>query len=454
MISRALFALQSAFRYVKEHPQILFVLILIFFIPLLFLYSGQQFLDVGKENQDRIQKERIGLMQDTFASILYSNNFKTQKVQKEIERITNANPDLLDFRVVKAEGKDMRIIAASSPELIDTNDQYVDLYRNAAVRLDESLIFEVRTNEGRTWLTYRALENESGDLYFIYTKVSLTAVDSLFKRTERQALYSLGFIYLFILALAYWHIKLTDYRFMYLKVQKANEMKDLFTNMIAHELRAPLTAIRGYASMIDESTQDPEQQKYARRIKDSSERLLSIVNDLLDVARIQSGKLSVENEVFDVSEVVMTVTDELHISAQEKNIKLSHSGAIDTHLIEGDRKRLHQALTNLVSNAIKYTQDGAIEITIEEKVTTVEIRVKDTGMGISAEDQKKLFAPFFRVKNDDVSKITGTGLGMWITKQLIELMGAKIGVESIKGVGTHVVVKLKKQVKDHGKWST
>jgi signal transduction histidine kinase len=97
-----------------------------------------------------------------------------------------------------------------------------------------------------------------------------------------------------------------------------------------------------------------------------------------------------------------------------------------------------------VSNAIKYTQNGAIELSIEEKSAYIEVRVKDTGMGISAEDQKKLFAPFFRVANEDVSKITGTGLGMWITKQLIELMGATIGVESIKGVGTHIVISIPK----------
>jgi two-component system sensor histidine kinase EvgS len=83
-------------------------------------------------------------------------------------------------------------------------------------------------------------------------------------------------------------------------------------------------------------------------------------------------------------------------------------------------------------------------VAIEEKPRAFEIRIKDTGMGISAEEQKNLFAPFYRVESNDVSKITGTGLGMWITKELIELMGAKIGVESIKGVGTHVVVTIKK----------
>jgi two-component system sensor histidine kinase EvgS len=146
----------------------------------------------------------------------------------------------------------------------------------------------------------------------------------------------------------------------------------------------------------------------------------------------------------DLSQTILEVIEELRVSADEKGITLSTSGAASPHRILADGKRLHQALTNLVSNAIKYTQHGGIEVALEEKPAAVEIRVKDSGMGISAEDQKQLFAPFFRVANDDVSKITGTGLGMWITKELIELMDGKIGVESIRGVGTHVVIQLKK----------
>jgi len=451
MISKMLYAGQHALKYIKEHPQMLFVLILLIIIPLMFLYSGQQFLDVGRQNQDRLQKDRIGLMQDTFASILYSSNFSGEIIQKEIVRIADSNPDITDLKIIKLTGRDMQHLAALDTELIGTTEEYVELYRNAAVRLDESLIFEVFSNEGRVWMTYRALQAEDGSYYFIYTEVSLQAIDNSFKRGERDALYSLLFVYMFILALAYWHIRLTDYRYLYIKVQKANEMKDLFTNMIAHELRAPLTAIRGYSSMLIESATDAEQQKNATRVKESSERLLAIVNDLLDVARIQSGQLSVDLESFDASEVVIAVIDELHVSAVEKRIELKHTGTVESAVVAGDRKRLHQAITNLVSNAIKYTKDGVIELTVEEKYNVVEIRVKDTGMGISAEDQKKLFAPFFRVQNDDVSQITGTGLGMWITKQLIELMEAKIGVESIKGVGTHVVIKLPKEVRGHGK---
>jgi signal transduction histidine kinase len=286
-------------------------------------------------------------------------------------------------------------------------------------------------------------------MYFIYTQISLEQTDALFKSREQSAYFSLVFVYCFIIALAYWHIRLTDYRFLYIHAKKANEMKDLFTNMIAHELRAPLTAISGYAEILEDKIQTTAEKEYAHRILESSSRLITIVNDLLDVARIQSGKLTIVTGEVNVSEITKSVLQELKVTAQEKSIVLTNEGTEVAHNVVADGKRLHQALTNLVSNAIKYTEKGTITLSVEDKHAYVEIRVKDTGTGISSEDQKQLFAPFFRVQNSDVSKITGTGLGMWITKELIELLGAKIGVESIKGVGTHIVVTLPKELKVH-----
>jgi signal transduction histidine kinase len=274
--------------------------------------------------------------------------------------------------------------------------------------------------------------------------LSLRSIDDLFASREQSAYFSLIFVYIFIAALAYWHIRLTDYRYLYITAKKANETKDLFTNMIAHELRAPLTAIKGYASLLEERVPDSDHKQYASRVRESSERLIAIVSDLLDVARIQSGKLAVNVERIDIQAESQKVIEELRISAQGKNIELHLTSSGSQFIGEADAQRLHQALTNLVSNAIKYTPKGTIELSLEEKPAYIELRVKDTGMGISSEDQQKLFAPFFRVASDDVSKITGTGLGMWITKQFIELMGGTVGVESIKGVGTHVVISLQK----------
>ncbi len=445
MISRLLFALQKAALYVKQHPQILFVLILLIVFPLLFLYTGQQFLDVGRANQERLQKDRVGLMHDAFSALLLGTELDIEVVQTELQKFTTLNPDIIDYKISKAEnGKIIPLIAYRADE-VGMALESTDLYRNASVRLDESIIFETQNEQGRVWLAYRALEAQDGSIYFVYTALSLQLIDDLFAARERSAYLSLIFVYFFIAALAFWHIKLTDYRYLYITAKKVNETKDLFTNMIAHELRAPLTAIRGYAALIEEKVGDPDHKQYAQRVKDSAERLIAIVNDLLDVARIQSGKLSVDAENTDIAEIASSVIEDLRVSAKEKEIELNFTKEGKDFTAVADRKRLYQALTNLVSNAIKYTPRGSIEIAIEEKAMLIELRVKDTGMGISSEDQKKLFAPFFRVASTDVSKITGTGLGMWITKELIELMGGKVGVESIKGVGTHVVVTLQKQ---------
>ncbi len=449
MISTLLYALQKAALYVKNHPQFLFVLMLLVVIPLLFLYTGQQFLDVGKSNQDRLQKDKIGLMHDTLVSLLRATNFDMGIAEHELQHIADLNPDIVDYKITKRDGSDIVPVVAHSKDSVGVpeTDAERSLYVSAAMQNNASMIFLFYKDDIRLYSAYRAVEAEDGQMYFIYTQISLEQTDTLFKSREQSAYFSLLFVYCFIIALAYWHIRLTDYRFLYMHAKKANETKDLFTNMIAHELRAPLTAISGYAEILEQKIQTATEKEHAHRIVEASSRLITIVNDLLDVARIQSGKLAIVTEPVDVSRVIKNVLDELHVSAEQKNIVLSHDGTDVQHTVMADGKRLHQALANLVSNAIKYTEKGTITLSLEDKHAYVEIRVKDTGTGISAEDQKQLFAPFFRVQNSDVSKITGTGLGMWITKELIELMGAKIGVESIKGVGTHIVVTLPKEIR-------
>ncbi len=445
MISKTLYALSRALGYVKQHPQLAFVLILLVAFPLLFLYSGQQFLDVGRANQERLQLDRVGVLHDVLASLLTATDFDVAVAGRELAKIADLNQDIVNYSISRGDEAGLQILVQKTEVDANSDALNTDFYRSAAVDPNESIIFETQSGEERLWNAYRAVVADDGSLYFIYTQTSLRSIDMLFAEREQSAYFSLIFIYAFIIALALWHVQLTDYRYLYISAKKANETKDLFTNMIAHELRAPLTAIKGYATMIDERTTNQEERLYAQRVGESAERLLSIVNDLLDVARIQSGKIQVVSEDVDVARIVTAVKDELAISAQEKKITLNFEPPSTPTQARGDAKRLHQVLTNLVSNAIKYTPEGSITLSIESKTAYVEVRVQDTGMGISSEDQKKLFAPFFRVASTDVSKITGSGLGMWIAKELVELMGGKIGVESIKGVGTHIVLSVPKE---------
>lgn len=444
MISKVLFAFERGVKYVKNHPHILFALLLVIVLPLSFLYSGNQFLDAGKSNQERLENERIGLMHDVFISLIEVSNANAVTLQSEIVKIATLNPDIVAFKISQKTTDGFIPIASLYDEEIGKVEEESQIYNYAFTRPDESVVDVITDSSDRFLRGVRLVElNDSS--YVILTVTSRASVDALFNARKQTAYITLGLIYMFVLAIAFWHVRLTDYRYLYKKARKSIETKDLFTNMITHELRAPLTAIKGYASMIEESSESkPEEGKYAVRIRESSERLLGIVNDLLDVARMQSGKLKIEKTEASISEVVVSVCEELTPSALEKEIILSYSGTEEEHNAQTDSKRLHQAITNLVSNAIKYTKQGSIELAVEEKAVNIELRVKDTGMGISAKDQKQLFAPFFRVENDDVSQITGTGLGMWITRQLIELMGATVGVESIKGVGTHIVVTIPK----------
>jgi signal transduction histidine kinase len=215
--------------------------------------------------------------------------------------------------------------------------------------------------------------------------------------------------------------------------------------MIAHEFRTPLTAIRGYSSFLAESQTISEKEKtFVDAVQTSTERLLALINDFLEVARIQSGKMNLELVAVDVQPTIMAVIEALQPIAKEKNLTLSFHKLAVPVVLTTDTKRLYQILQNLISNSLKYTKEGSVEVTLDVAPRAISIRIKDTGMGISADDQKKLFEPFGRVGGVDKSTITGTGLGMWITKQLAEALKGAVTVESIKDVGTHVVLVFKR----------
>jgi signal transduction histidine kinase len=413
---------------------------LLFVIPLLFLYTGQRFLEVGTYNQDRLQKDKIGILHDALVSLSVATEVNLLTIETQLQLLAQQNPDIIDLQLLKVTEAGIVPLLSIASTTIGLPEINTEPFSSAQLINNESIIFESEESGERVWYGYRAFSTQDNTQYFIYTQSSLESVDQLFANRERDAYFSLVFIYLFLLLLAVWHIKLTDYRYLYAEATQAIQTKDLFTHMIAHELRSPLTAIRGYASMLREHLTEDTSKQQAERIQVSSERLITIVNDLLDIARLQSKKLEIDSNIVDLNRVVRDVVAEFSPVANQKGCELCWVDSNVPQTIYADQKRVHQILTNIVSNSIKYTDKGTVTITTEKHRNQVEVRVKDTGAGISAEDQKKLFAPFFRTKSAESSTTVGTGLGMWITKELIELMGGTIGVESIQGVGTQIVM--------------
>lgn len=211
--------------------------------------------------------------------------------------------------------------------------------------------------------------------------------------------------------------------------------------MAAHELRAPLTAIRGFLSMVIDGDTGPITPKATEFLRDSmvsSERMIRLVNNMLDVGRIEEGRLTLTPSLFSISKVVTAVHGEFQGEAMNKGLNFTTDiSANPADQVFVDEDKIHEVLVNLVSNAIKYTEKGTVTISLTNpNLDTVRIEVKDTGAGVSAEEQKKLFQKFYRVQSV-VGKTIGTGLGLYISKLLIERFGGTIGLISESGQGSN-----------------
>ncbi|WP_162144405.1 ATP-binding protein [Pseudoalteromonas citrea] len=229
----------------------------------------------------------------------------------------------------------------------------------------------------------------------------------------------------------------------------ANDAKNLFLANVSHEYRTPLNAIVGFTELATKETEDQVALDYLARISDASAILLSTVNDVLDFSKMQAGQLDLDSKVFKPEEVTSSVIGMLSHLAAEKSIKIEFTHDEQyTARVEGDELRFKQILINLLNNALKFTPKGSIQIDckcIEQddgyKVLT--IKVIDTGIGIKAEDQQRLFNAFAQAQSSTTRKYGGTGLGLSIVKQLCRLMQGEITVESQEGVGSEFTVVLK-----------
>ncbi len=221
--------------------------------------------------------------------------------------------------------------------------------------------------------------------------------------------------------------------------EEASRLKTAFLANMNHEIRTPMNAIMGFSSLLLDTANPKEKEHYARIINNSADQLLKLIDDVIYLSRLQSEKLPVKKIVFHPLDIVKEIHEMFSLPHMKKalDVKMSVPENAGQILMKADDYKIKQVLTNFVSNAVKYTEKGYVEIGFETKDKDILFFVKDTGMGIPEEEQKHIFEAFFRGNRAVNSAIRGTGLGLNIAKELVELMGGRIGVRSQPGKGSY-----------------
>ena len=382
--------------------------------------------EIMRRRENDEEHVTLSKLADTFISVYYADlsrdylrNWKiSDEYRAEFESVYSYKVSMLDFYVEKciAERDRERCRKMTSPEYIleqfKTKDHYAVQMTDIMKGYERDLLFD-----------YLKV-SEDGSKFVM----SCTDVTESFKKEREQ------------------QKQLSEALSM---AQSASRAKTVFLNNMSHDIRTPMNAIIGYTNLASGHIDDKEQvRNYLDKISTSSNHLLSLINDVLDMSRIESGKVSLEEQPENLSSIVLALRDIVQTDVKAKNheLKIDISSIVDENVF-CDRLRLNQALLNILSNSIKYTAPGgkilmsvAQTKKISEDTATYEFRIKDNGIGMSKEFIDEIFKPFTRAKSSTLSGIQGTGLGMTITKTIIDMMGGTIDVFSEPGKGSETVI--------------
>lgn len=427
------------FKSAGKWGYIVYPIIILICIPVLLIINTVWNLRTFGRDVNFLIRHQAVSVAETIKPIVLENINEAEKLREIVVKTASSNEDIVDISILSEEDQKINLLTSSSGNYNKEDFQESGLSQ-LSIGFSESfagLSYDPVTGKN-LWNVSVPLEKIEGKNYIIFLKFGVDKVDEILERTSRDSYMILSVLVIIALAL------LVNHFIFYQKAQKTRQLeeidklKDEFLSMAAHELRTPITALVGYLEMLPKKITPQEAQKIASDIallQSLTTDLRNLIEDLLDVSRIEQGRLTYEVADVDVNKIIENVVATLTPSAQEKGLVLNYQ-AQALPIIKADHNRLRQVATNILGNSIKYTLQGSVEIKAEKKDKFIEISVKDTGIGIPPEELQKLFSKFHRVQDKKAQEVRGTGLGLWITKQIVEQMGGKISVESIYGTGS------------------
>ena len=458
--------------------QIVFIVI-IFFLLIFGFFARETFI-VQQKSLYILEKEKINIVMDVITpSIILNFEFGlTENIVTSLEQLLNSNNYFIGAKCIEVNSKE--IIFNNIPlsdEVIKTTKILYDEFSNPIAELtivSSNEHYKQAVLENNLFMTRMIL------IFIIFLLLFILLLKFLFQPLEniskKLLLYTPKNHNLFDLEMIDGNnevvvinntvVSLIDrienYTQEMLKVNKNLEIsknkaeestrfKSEFLANMSHEIRTPMNGIIGMSHLTLQTKLNETQHKYLVNIDNSAKQLLSLINGILDLSKIEAGKLNIEKITFNLYNAVHNVITMIENQANKKNLKLILEYHLDKKISHfGDELRVAQVITNLCSNAIKFTDDGSITIRIlGSNDDFIKVEVEDTGIGLTKDEQSKLFQNFIQADGSTTRKYGGTGLGLSISKQLVELMDGKIWIESEKGKGSNFIFNiLLKEVKN------
>jgi signal transduction histidine kinase len=448
----------NGIQFVRRNPFVLYSFVLIVSITGVIFFNTYYFLGKFQGTVDSLLQSKAFLAEGIFGTLIQDSLDDTEMLNTRLSQLKKDHPDVSSIVVLirSEQERQFQIIASTDPEDLHMKIPFQDSasYPFRRTWSDESATGYITNKDGdRYWNVVKGIDRDDGSrVGLVLFQLSLRDHDAFVRNALRQV-YVVAFISLiFVLGLIGIHVRLYGFAIKATKLEEVDRMKDDFISMASHELRSPLTVLRGYIDILKTGflQKIPEhefeaERTYLNHMEESVSRLNTLVEDILNVSRLEQNRLPMTVENIDLCPLLAKVVSQFSLEAKQHGLELSYD-EVRLPAVRADTDRVMQIVVNMLSNAIKYTPSGSVTLLTKETDSEILITVADTGLGISAEGMKHLFSKFYRVKTESTVKISGTGLGLWISREIARKMEGDMTVESIEGVGSHFTLHLRKAV--------
>lgn len=434
----------------KSIFQIIYSFAVLLIVPILIAFNTLLLASGVRDNHDKELQSRAELANSVFALSVqdFLVNDQPAEAAQKISAISAAQAELQDTAIIVKSDDGYEVFASEEEFELSSSDllQFDIVFTRKWPVAKSVLARTADGSRGRAWNVASPILDSEQRVLGIVTSNYLTAdIDEKFDSTLDRSMIVMVVSVIAVSILLFNHFKFIGYADLLRKQKEVNQTMNDFLSVASHELKAPMSIIKGYISNVTEGTFGevlPKVKEQLEVAESQTDRLNELVQDLLNVSRIQQGKIKVEIKPVNVTEIINMIVKQYGPQAKEKNISITFEESKTPLWVMGDPGRIQEIFTNLIDNAVKYSVRGQVTVYVKQNSKHRTFAVRDTGIGMSAHERERLFQRFYRVKNSKTKEISGTGLGLWIIKQYIEKMGGKITVDSLEGTGSEFQVSL------------